>query len=319
MSDEKEKTPTELINFEAARRVTTFMDPAIWAQMKAMAETLRQSGMLPTGLDSVPKILVVMQTGFENGLKPMESFGSLYVVNGAVNYYGKAVTRRFREHGWQIAYSNESDGSVTATVTNMKNIAEFYTETYTFAEAEESGYTSKGGALKFGWKKGLNRRLKLRYGVLSIIIKSYIPEILGSAKGIVEVEEDVIIEEAEPVESVKSAPVEKGKTNLDEFIQKSKEQQKSHRQPVKQKAGPIEGTIEKEKAVDAEIVEPVSEPVNEERRKLEKRYFAILKEMGTEHETVKSLFGFEHLKDLDDKALIDMVGELSQNKDNKGK
>jgi hypothetical protein len=36
----------------------------------------------------------------------------------------------------------------------------------------------------------MNRKLKLRYGVLNMIAKTYLPEVLGSVRGIVEIEED---------------------------------------------------------------------------------------------------------------------------------
>lgn len=306
-------SPQEIIALSAAQKVTTFMDPAVWGQMKAMAETLRQSGMLPQGLDTVPKILVVMQTGFENGLKPMEAFGSLYVVNGAVNYYGKATVRRLREHGWRIEYKDEDAGKVTAVVTNMRDEKESYTETYTFDEAVKSGYTKDGkGNLKFGWKEGFNRRLKLRYGVLSLIIKSYIPEVLGSAKGIVEVEEDVVIEsqEAEIVRE-DAPPIKQGKANLEEFIANAKKRDQKH-----PKVKPVEPAPEVQEAVVSEQEAVEGEVVSEDRKKLERRYFALLKEVGSDHTTAKSLFGFEHLADLTDQQLIDIVGELSVNKTN---
>ena len=308
------ETPQEIIALSAAQKVTTFMDPAVWGQMKAMAETLRQSGMLPKGLDSVPKILVVMQTGFENGLKPMESFGSLYVVNGSCNYWGKAVTRRFREHGWRISYSDESDNSVTATVTNVKDEKEFYTETYTFDQAVKSGYTKdNNGHLKIGWKEGYNRRLKLRYGALNLIIKSYIPEILGSAKGIVEVEEDVTVE-AQEAEIVRedAPPVAQGKANLEEFIANAKKREK--KRPVVSKVETPPEPVQEAVVAEQEAVE--GEVVTEERKKLERRYFALLKEVGSDNTTAKGLFGFEHLADLTDQELIDIVGQLSVNANN---
>ena len=93
-----------------------------------------------------------------------------------------------KEHGWTIKYSNESQESCTATISRGK---EKYTETFDFADAEASGYTTDNyGKLKIGWRPGMNRRKKLRYGVLSLIISTYIPEVLGSAMGIVEVSDD---------------------------------------------------------------------------------------------------------------------------------
>lgn len=172
---------------------TSFLDPNLYVQMKALANDFISSKAIPSVWESSAQVLVGLQTGVEMGMKPMEAMNSLYPVNGAINVWGKATTRRLKEHGWTIQYSDESQESCTATVTKGD---ESYTETYTFAEAEQSGYTTqvnkytKQTELKVGWKPGMNRKKKLRYGVLSLIISTYIPEVLGSAMGIVEVSDD---------------------------------------------------------------------------------------------------------------------------------
>lgn len=167
---------------------TTFLDPNLYTQMKALANDFIQSNAIPSVWQTASQVLVGLQTGVEMGMKPMEAMNSLYPVNGAINVWGKATTRRLKEHGWSIQYSEESQESCTATV---KKGEEEYKETFTFEEAQQSGYTTDNrGQLKIGWKLGMNRRKKLRYGVLSLIIATYIPEVLGSAMGIVEVSED---------------------------------------------------------------------------------------------------------------------------------
>lgn len=168
--------------------VTNFLDPNLYTQLKALASDFVKSKAIPVVWESPEQVLVGLQTGVEMGMKPMEAMNSLYPVNGAINVWGKATTRRLKEHGWTIKYSNESQETCTATVIRGK---EKYTETYTFAEAEQSGYTTdRYGKLKVGWVPGMNRRKKLRYGVLSLIISTEIPEVLGSAMGIVEVSDD---------------------------------------------------------------------------------------------------------------------------------
>lgn len=167
---------------------TSFLDPNLYIQMKALAADFIASKAIPSVWQSAAQVLVGLQTGVEMGMKPMEAMNSLYPVNGAINVWGKATTRRLKEHGWTIKYSNETQQTCTATVTNGK---EKYTETFDFADAEASGYTKDSyGKLKIGWREGMNRRKKLRYGVLSLIISTYIPEVLGSAMGIVEVSDD---------------------------------------------------------------------------------------------------------------------------------
>src|SRR5690606_29105828 len=96
--------------------------------------------------------------------------------------------KRFRMHGWSIQYISEEQNHCTAKVSKG---TESYTEDYAFVDAVASGYTKdRSGGLKIGWRAGNNRTMKLRYGVLSKIIHSYIPEILDGLGDIVEVAED---------------------------------------------------------------------------------------------------------------------------------
>ena len=181
------KASVEAFN-RAMQIETTYMSPNTWTQIRTMAKVFHEGKALPSCIQNEAQLVMVMQAGFEMGMKPVECLKSLYIVKGTINVYGPAVMRRLREHGWLITYKEDSDKSCTATISRGD---ETYTETLTFAEAEKSGYTKDGqGALKIGWKEGVNRKMKLRYGVLSIIIKSYVPEVLGSAVDIAEVAED---------------------------------------------------------------------------------------------------------------------------------
>lgn len=169
-------------------QATNFLDPNLYIQLKALAQDFIKSKAIPSVWQTAEQVLVGLQTGAEMGMKPMEAMNSLYPVNGAINVWGKATTRRLKEHGWTIKYTNETQETCTATVSKGR---EKYTETFTFAEAEASGYTKDSyGKVKVGWRDGMNRRKKLRYGVLSLIISTYIPDVLGSAMGIVEVSDD---------------------------------------------------------------------------------------------------------------------------------
>lgn len=185
--------------YEQAMAVQTqFMNPNVWTQIRAMGKVFFESKAIPSSIQNEAQLVMVLQAGFEAGMTPIESLHSLYIVNGSINVWGKAVTKRLRDHGWKIVYSNESDTACTATVSKGE---ESYTETYEYVMAEKSGYTkTNAGGEKIGWKLGINRKLKLRYGVLSLIIKSYIPEVLGNFNDIKEVAEDTQIE-APPVET----------------------------------------------------------------------------------------------------------------------
>lgn len=162
---------------------TKYFDPVIWNQMRGMAETFKASGALPPE-ENAMKLIMKMQAGYEMGMSPIESIKSFYFVNGAINIFGSAVIRRLREHGWSIEYDETKPNACTATVTKGE---ESYSDTFKYEDAEKSGWTYGN---KPGWKEGANRINKLRYGVISKIIKTRIPEVLGSAVDIAEIAED---------------------------------------------------------------------------------------------------------------------------------
>jgi hypothetical protein len=174
---------------------TDVMNPVAYQQIKLLATDLIKAEAMPQGIKNAEQAFVVMWTGREMGMTPFESINALYIVNGAVRIFGKAVPGQMRKHGYNVEYSNETDAAVTARVyrNTVDGQNEEFKETYTFAEAEKSGYTKSSSGLKFGWKEGANRRLKLRYGALSLILRTYIPDVLGPIAGIVEVDEDVDI------------------------------------------------------------------------------------------------------------------------------
>jgi hypothetical protein len=181
-------------------QATSFLDPNLYIQMKQLANDLIKSKAIPSSWQTAEQVFVGLQAGLEMGMKPMEAMNSLYVVNGAINVWGKATTNRLRQHGYTVSYKDETDESCTAVVSKynpQREEDDVYQETMTFGEAVDSGYTTRANP-KIGWKPGINRRKKLRYGALSLIIANYIPEVLGSAAGIAEVSQDYI--EAEVVD-----------------------------------------------------------------------------------------------------------------------
>ena len=170
-------------------KATTFLNPTEWGQMKSMSQDFVKSGALPQE-DNAYTVLMKLQAGREMGMSPIESVKSFYFVNGAINIYGSALMRRIREHGWAINYVDEEN---KCTVKVSKGDEE-YEDSLSFEEAQKSGWTSTKYGLKPAWKEGANRKLKLRYGATSMLIKTYIPEVLGSATDIAEVAMDYNLE-----------------------------------------------------------------------------------------------------------------------------
>lgn len=186
-----------------------YLSRDVFSLIQEVSGIIKVSGALPENLRNQPaNIVLTLLTGYEMGMSVMRSIQGLYIVNGSVNVWGKEVIRRLREHGYIIQYIEEDEKHCTARVTKpeVKDVLgrmiapkEEYTETFYFVDAVASGWTGMiwdekkqdwTGNLKAGWRKGQNRKMKMRYGVISAIIKSYIPEVLGSANEIQEIYEE---------------------------------------------------------------------------------------------------------------------------------
>jgi len=229
---------SELEIVRAKNLATQFLNPTVWGQIVGLASTFITSGALPEHYKNKAQVAMAIQAGYEMGMKPIESLQSLYPVNGQWNIWGKAVPKRFRLHGYRISYKEESENSCTAVVTKIDDPSETYEETMTFELAEKSGYVSytdrysKEEVLKLGWKEGMNRKRKLRYNALSMIISTYLPDVLDGAQDIQEVFEDAmpqIIEEkknkpqAQDGEVVTSDEPVASTEDLSNFIKSRKE------------------------------------------------------------------------------------------------
>jgi len=169
---------------------TDLVDPIVWKQMRGMAKTMIESHAMPDHIKNEAQAIVVMQSGFEMGMKPMQAINSLYIVKGQTTVWGKAIANQFIKHGYRLSFKDEENKT---TVTAKHRSGFEATETFTFDEAEKSGYTKdKYGKIKFGWKEGANRNLKLRYNAMNKLAKTQCPEVLGTAVGITEVYQDTV-------------------------------------------------------------------------------------------------------------------------------
>lgn len=181
-----------------ATTTTSMFDPVAFAQMEQLAVKLIKGGAASKDADTPEKLLVKLQAGFELGLKPIESLNSVYIVNGRVTLWGSALIGQFRKHGWDVAYSEEDDTGCTITVRKGEQVI---FDRFVFQDAVDSGYVQDSyGKDRVGWKKGQNRKLKMRYGAANQLAKTYLPEVLGSTAGVTEIYQDAPWTEAEIVE-----------------------------------------------------------------------------------------------------------------------
>lgn len=177
---------------------SAILDPNMYIQMKAMSSDFFNSRAVPAAYSNALQVLMALQAGKEMGLQPIESIQSLTIINGNISLWGKAVPNRLRQHGWKLAFNegfgdekDERSQFCEATITHSTT-GETFTDKITFGEAIDSGYTrDRSNNLKPGWLKGMNRRLKLRYDVLDVLCKTYVPEVFGPTAGTAEVLQDV--------------------------------------------------------------------------------------------------------------------------------
>jgi len=169
---------------------TSVLKPVEYAQLRKLATDYHAAKALPKSYEKPEQILLAMQFGRTMGMSPYEAVINGYFVNGSYNVWGKAVPAALRRHGWTWRFENEVDDSCTVIMFNPR-LNETIEDTFTYQDAIDSGFTKDNyGKDKVGWRKGANRKRKLRYGVLSQVLHTYVPEVLGAVGGIAEYSED---------------------------------------------------------------------------------------------------------------------------------
>ena len=187
-----------------ATQSSSAFNPIVYGQMKQLAVDLINGGATSADAKTPEQLVVKLQAGYELGMTPVESLNSLYIVSGRVTIWGSALIKRLRLAGWNVSYQDETPEQCKITV---RKGDEFIEDTFLFKDAQDSGYTSGQSGLKIGWKLGQNRKLKMRYGAASQLIKTYLPEVLGTIAGVKEVDEDA--PQPETIESKKAKLLEK--------------------------------------------------------------------------------------------------------------
>ena len=156
---------------------------------------------MPKGIDTVQKMMVVLQSGREIGLAPMESLNSLYFVNGKIAMYGEAVPMQIIRAGHEIVWGKCDKNEATVTITRGDN-GNSMKQTFTMAEAKERGYTSNALYQKFPENM-------LKWRVLGMVSKFIAPDALRGI-GIKEDMEIEVVEEGSKFENKDEAKRVKG-------------------------------------------------------------------------------------------------------------
>lgn len=200
---------------------TSVMNPVEYEQQRKMANDFYQSGALPKTYENPEQVFMAVVLGRQMGFNPVEAIQKGYYVDGRYQVWGSAVPLALRRHGYRWKFKDESKDSVTIEVWPVDDKDDIIEDIYTFDDARLSGFTTdRNGNLKFGWKEGANRKRKLRYGALSQVINTYLPDVLSGVADIAEYSEEYI--EGQVVEDEKNEAGNSQRNAIEDQVKKFK-------------------------------------------------------------------------------------------------
>lgn len=165
---------------------SNFPTQAEWNTINTIATVLKQGGVIPKGIDTIQKMVVILQAGREIGLAPIESLNSLYFVNGKIAMYGEAVPNQIIRAGHRIIWGKCDATQAEVTIVRGDD-GQKMTTRFTMEEAEKRGYTSNAIYKKFPENM-------LKWRALSMTAKFIAPDALRGI-GIKEDMEVEVLEE----------------------------------------------------------------------------------------------------------------------------
>lgn len=116
---------------------------------------------------------VKIKAGAEMGLKPVESMQALYIVNGAIKYWGDKMVAKITREGYKVEYLEETEKGVKVRVYHPS-------EEINFDVTEEVKITDQGvaggNAVKFSSKN------KMRFHGIRMIASFHLPHLFSSVE-----------------------------------------------------------------------------------------------------------------------------------------
>lgn len=133
--------PTAGYISEAESRAIDFLNPKVWQQIRTMAEVFVMSKALPKGIDNAPQAIMIMQAGYEMGLKPVEALQSICIINGKLSLYGETAIAKVVQAGHNVEFLNCTDKTATCRITRGDDKTRFMENTFTMEMAKARGFT----------------------------------------------------------------------------------------------------------------------------------------------------------------------------------
>lgn len=156
----------------------TFDFPA----MMEMAKTLVSTGFLPVAIKTPAQAVAIILTGRELGIAPMHALRSIHIIQGKPTLAAELQLGLFHRAGGKSKLVKSTDAECTMWFRHP-NGAE-HTETFTLAEAERAGLTTKQGSNWKAYPKSMLRArciaMGLRVVAPEIVAGIYAPEELGA-------------------------------------------------------------------------------------------------------------------------------------------
>lgn len=196
------KTQEEKAVQVAEQRTALSFVPRNINQAWRIAEMLSKSNLVPTPLKNKPSdVLVVLMTGRELGMQPMESLRSLHVIEGKPAMSGKAKVARVVRHRDICLYFTfvESTDKVCRIETQRAGMPSPFKLAWTIEQAQKAGLTNKDN-----WKK--YPEPMLRWRCASAVVDAVYPDLADEI--LIDDEIDEVRASAENGPKIEAARVE---------------------------------------------------------------------------------------------------------------
>ena len=148
---------------ETVRAPVAYGDTGV--KLRSMEDAFRfatavyKSGLAPTAYRSAEAVLVVMQTGMELGMSPMQAIRNMWPgPDGRPNEYVESSWARVLASGLVESWTAECDGDKATVTIRRKGMAEPIVSVYTMDDAKKAGLVKAGS----NWEKYSKRMLLAR-------------------------------------------------------------------------------------------------------------------------------------------------------------
>ena len=124
-------------------------------QVHTLSTAIAKSGLAPSTMRDVEKIMVAIMHGLEIGMPPMQAIQKIAVINGRPALWGDALPALLWARGFKIIEA-VADGVATCTV--VRPDGDRITRTFTTEDAKKAGLLGKPGP----WQQYPDRMLQMR-------------------------------------------------------------------------------------------------------------------------------------------------------------